>query len=240
MTIDVRWKDTMAIAISDARWDAYDAIIEGEIAAYKNRFKTTLTEDVDALLIKAMLWAESGGPDNIAWTTRPLHIGSGGDPAYQILKTGAEGSDFIMSTDLANLMKGGSINDPKTNIKAGIAYLYTRMATTNIVSVRDLKDANEYVYVVQPGEDLNIISQNVGTTVFELKRLNPTASSFIHSNQTLKYVKAEMQRSVSGWLRFTIDNIADRYNGGRDPEYVAKLEYLIKNIIPNLVRTQKL
>lgn len=238
MTISEKWKDTVKQGINDSNWDKYDSVMKGEVSAYAVKF-TALANKVNWLFIKAMLWSESGGPSNKAWKTRPLQIGNTGDPAYAVLKSGAEGSDLIMSDALKSAIAKGSIDNPDINIKAGIAYLYTRMAVTNVVSVRDLKDTKEYEYQVVSGDSLEKISKTVGTTVFELKRLNPKASGVLKIGQKLKYVKAQMQRTIIRWRDFTADTIADRYNGGGDANYSAKLTYLIDEIFPKLVRTKK-
>lgn len=238
MAIDQRWKDTVRQGIKDARWDEYDSLIKTEVDGYAVKFQS-LTSKVNWLLIKAMLWVESGGPSNKAWSTRPLQIGNTGDPAYAVLKSGTEGADLIMSDSLKNTLASSSIDNPDLNIKAGIAYLYTRMAVTNIVSIRDVKNDKEYEYQVVAGDSLEKISKKVGTTIFELRRLNPKSSGVLKIGQKLKYVKAAMQRTIVGWREFTSAIIADRYNGGGDPNYSAKLTYILDEIFPNLVRTKK-
>lgn len=235
MAIDQKWKDTVKQGINDSKWDGYDKIIKTEVDTYASKFKA-LEAKVDWLLIKAMLWSESGGPTNSAWNTRPLQIGNTGDPAYAVLKKGAEGSDLIMSDELKKSIAAGSINTPEVNIKAGIAYLYTRMAVTNIISVRDLKDSKEYEYTVVGGDSLEKIANKVHTTIFELSRLNPKSSGILKIGQKLKYVKAKMQRSIISWREFSTDVVSERYNGGGDINYAAKLTYILDEVFPKLVR----
>jgi len=238
MTIDPRWKDTMKKGINDTRWDQYDKVIKGEVDAYAKKYKA-LESKVDWLLLKAMLWSESGGPSNSTWNTRPFQIGNTGDPGYKVLKDGAEGASLIMSDALKKSIAAGSIDVADTNIKAGIAYLYTRMAKTNIISVRDLKDTKEHIYIIASGDNLEKIAKKVGTTVEELRRLNPKANGIIRKDQKLKYVKASRQRSVIGWREFNADTVADRYNGGGDKNYSAKLTYILTDVFPKLVRAKK-
>ena len=235
MAIDPKWKDTVKQGINDAKWDKYDNIIKAEVDSYALKFKA-LASKVDWLLLKAMLWTESGGPTNSAWNTRPLQIGNTGDPAFAVLKNGAEGSDLIMSDDLKKSIASGSINTPEVNIKAGITYLYTRMTVTNIVSVRDLKDSKEYEYTVVAGDNLEKISKKVHTTIFELRRLNPKSSGVLKIGQKLKYIKAQMKRSIISWREFSANVVADRYNGGGDINYAAKLTYILDEVFPKLIR----
>lgn len=238
MPISQKWKDTIKDGIKNQDWDAYDSIIKREVDGYAKKF-TALKSKVDWKLIKAMLWTESGGPSNKAWKTRPLQIGNVGDPAYAVLKNAEEGSDLIMSSALAALIKNSSIDKPETNIKAGIAYLYTRMAITNIVSVRDLVDSKVYEYTIVRGDNLSKIAKKVGTTIFELRRLNPSASGVIMPGKKLKYVKAVMKRSILGWDDFTAENAAKKYNGGGDMDYAAKLNYILNEVFPKLERKTK-
>ena len=122
-----------------------------------------------------MLWTESGGPDNPSWKTRPMQIGNPGDPAYEVLQKEKEGSSRIMDTTLREALKSGSINDPIINIKAGIAYLFTRMAIQG--TVLDERDSNVYEYKVERGDTFEGIAKKKGTTVAELKESNPAVES---------------------------------------------------------------
>lgn len=235
MSISQKWKDTINKAINDVRWDAYDATIKDEVSGYEKRF-SALSKKVDWKLIKAMLWTESGGPDNPAWKARALQIGNAGDPAYNVLKNGKEGSDIIMTEALYKKITTQSIETPTLNIQAGIAYLYTRMSKSSITSVKDLKDTKEYVYKVVGGDSLDKISGKVGTTTFELRRLNPKASGVIRPGMELKFVKASMKRTITGWRTFDAKTVADRYNGGGDANYAEKLQFIIDDVLPKLVR----
>jgi hypothetical protein len=50
----------------------------------------------------------------------------------------------------------------------------------------------------------------------------------IHPKDVLKYQKAMMKRQIMGWRDFNVmTTIADRYNGGGDPDYAAKLVYVL-------------
>jgi LysM repeat protein len=235
MAIDPKWKSTINQSINDPKWDKYDDVIKAEVDAYALQFKA-LASKVNWLIIKAMLWSESGGPTNSAWNTRPLQIGNAGDPAYAVLQNGTEGSDLIMSNNLKTSIAAGSINTPEVNIKAGIAYLYTRMSITNIISVRNLQDSKEYEYTVSAGDSLEKISNKVNTTVHELRRLNPKSSGILRVGQKLRYVKAKLQRSIINWREFSADVVADRYNGGGDINYSAKLTFILEEVFPKLER----
>lgn len=235
MSLSKKWTDTVDRAINDSRWDEYDKLIQDEIAAYDKRFPKTAC-NVDWQLIRAMLWSESGGPDNASWKTRPLHIGNPGDKGYDVLKNEKEASGIIMSDTLKYKIKTQSISSPKLNIQAGIAYLYTKMSISSKFSTRDLTDTKFYYYTVKSGDSLDKIAKKVGTTVMELRRLNPKASGVIQPKQTLKYVKASIKRNITGWRVFNTAMIAKRYNGGGDAKYEEKLDYVMTKVIPKLVR----
>lgn len=242
MALSQKWKDTVDKGINDKRWDDYDADIKREVTGYgakfakKSQFLEKPLPTVNWLYIKAMLWVESGGPDNPAWKTRPMQIGNSGDPGFDVLKQGKEGSRLIMSQGLQKDLEAGLINKPKVNVCAGIAYLYTRMAKSQIKTLYDDQDKKVYEYTVISGDNLTRIAGKVGTTVEELKDRNKSAGTMIKPGRKLKYRKAKKQRAIIDWRPFTTQNIAERYNGGGDPDYAAKLNYLIKNVFPKLQR----
>jgi hypothetical protein len=237
MALLQKWKDTVKQGIEDTKWDEYDYIIKTEVISYKTRFSKISIPIVNWLYLKAMLWTESGHT-NIAWKTRPMQIGNPGDPGLRTLRNGAEGSNIIMEKTLYQAIKSARINEPVINIKAGIAYLYTRMAISEIKSVRDTRDKRIYEYTVVSGDTLGKIAKKKGTTVDELKSMNPQAVAMIKPRQKLKYHKAKMDRVIVRWRLFTAQNIAQRYNVG-DPSYAEKLEYLIKEVFPKLKRNKK-
>ena len=235
MALSKKWIDTVHQGISDVKWHEYDNIIKKEVSSYKSRFSRTSIPSVNWLYIKAMLWTESGGPTNRAWKTRPMQIGNPGDPGITTLKKGAEGSDIIMSKELFQAIKAGRYNMPGINIKAGIAYLYSRMAKTEIKSVKDKNDKKLYNYTVAGGDSLEKIAKSNGTTVEELKSQNPTAVKMIKPGQQLIYHRAKRERFIKSWRPFTATNIAKRYNAG-DHNYAEKLGYLIKTVFPKIKR----
>ena len=61
-----------------------------------------------------------------------------------------------------------------------------------------------------------------------LEKMNPGVDpKKLHAGDVLKYRKATRGREITGWRSFTTSNIADRYNGGGDPNYAAKLDYVL-------------
>lgn len=105
---------------------------------------------LDWLFIKAMLWTESGGPTNPSWKKRVMQIGNPGDPAFQVLKDGKEGASLIIDSALQINLKT-MIDKPDINLRAAIAYLYTRLAKFENKSIRDVKDMRIYEYKVIQG-----------------------------------------------------------------------------------------
>src|SRR3954447_7508439 len=101
MATSSKWLDTVGGARTDRRWDGYDTAIKAEVVAYNVRFASSPGYTaVDWLLVKAMVWVESGGPDSPAWNARVLQIGNKGDPAYDALRRGAEGTALVAPDDL--------------------------------------------------------------------------------------------------------------------------------------------
>ncbi|MGD0570791.1 MAG: LysM domain-containing protein [Candidatus Sulfotelmatobacter sp.] len=231
MSLQQGWKNTMDAGVTDATWDAYDAAIQREIAAYNLKFQsTTGYRAVDWHLCKAMVWIESGGPSSSAWTGKAMQIGVSGDPGLGVLQSGADGSTLIMSATLAAAVKNTAQvgSDPVLNIQAGIAYLFTRMCLSEFRSVDTENPPRVYDYTVVPGDNPSLIAKKVGTTVEVLEALNPAAKRMIHPKDVLKYRKASIQRVITGWRDFTsMTVVADRYNGGGDPDYAAKLVYVL-------------
>lgn len=238
MTISQKWKDTVDLAKDDPGWDAHDATIKVQITAYQARLSQVPGFTSPNLwLFKALLWTESGGPSNASWTTRPLQIGNAGDPAYDVLKDAKEGSHLIMDAALQSDLKAGNINIPDVNIRAGMAYLYTRLGKYAIKSVRDPSATAPMMHTVATGDNYSKIANEKGTTVDELKASNPTVRpSALQIGQVLKYYKAENKMVIAGWRTVDTKMVAARYNGGGDPNYAAKLDYIIADVLPNLKR----
>jgi LysM repeat protein len=229
MALTQGWKDTVDRGVADATWDAYDTTIQTEVTAYNLKFqKSPGYSAVDWKLFKAIVWVESGGPGSSAWTGRAMQIGVPGDTGLGVLQRGDEGSVLIMSKQLAAEVKNSAQvgNDPALNIRAGVAYVFTRMCLSEFQSVID--DPNVQSYTVMPGDNLSIIAKKVSTTVQVLEELNPAKKKMIHPKDVLKYKHASIQRVITDWRDFTTTTtVADRYNGGGDPDYAAKLVYVL-------------
>lgn len=192
---------------------------------------------VDWKLAKAMVWVESGGPKNPAWNSRVMQIGNSGDPAHGVLKSGTEGSSVIMTDALWQAIKTQSIDQPVLNIRAGIAYLFTRMAYFATGTVRDSDDTRIYVEVIRHGDSLEKIARRVGTTVEILASMRKeSTSTVLRVGEKLQYYKASQATVIQRWRPWDYPTIADRYNGGGDPAYAEKLEYVHTILFPKLVR----
>jgi len=162
-----------------------------------------------------------------------MQIGNPGDPAYAVLKEGKEGADLIMSGALKKDLRDGHINDPKLNVRAGIGYLFTRMAKSDLASVLDGSDPKPFDYTVVAGDSLDRIAGKVGSTVEVLKQLNPGVA-VLQPKQRIVCRKAKIQRVIKGWLSFDSVTVARRYNVG-DPDYAAKLAY-VRSLFAKLKR----
>jgi LysM domain len=87
------------------------------------------------------------------------------------------------------------INRPDVNIRAGIAYPFTRMAKFENRSVCDKIDTKTHEYIVKSGDNLGKIARHVGSTVEEMTKLNPGVK-VIDPNQKIKYVKAKIKKVI--------------------------------------------
>jgi hypothetical protein len=215
MALNSKWKSTIDDAIDNLDWDDYDDLIKREVEGYRTRFRGN-NPSADWKLFKAVVWTESGGPDSNVWDKRAMQIGNPGDPAYAVLRGGKEGADIILSDTLKRDLKTGNINDPELNIRAGIGYVYVRLANTQYESVLDASDTTDHVYAVVSGDSFDAIAKKVGTTIQVLQGMNPTLK-VLHAKDSVKYRKASTQRVLKSWRPFTSKTIAQYYNAGGDP-----------------------
>lgn len=217
MTLDPKWTATIDAALSDSAWDDYDEVIKKEVTDYNKRFATT----IDWKILKAQLWTESGGPNSGAWTTRPMQIGNTGDKAWGVMKAHKEHSNLICSAALTKEIDDGksSINDPKFNVRVGIAYVLTRVADYGT----KITDPKEKEYVVKSGDSIEAIAAKIGTTQQNLFDLNPHAKKVIHPGDKLKYQSAAI--GVTSIPVLTPEILQKRYNGNGDSTYAEKIKY---------------
>ncbi|HLL55993.1 MAG TPA: LysM domain-containing protein [Myxococcaceae bacterium] len=228
------WQETVQDAVTNAAWDLYDTTIKLEVSDYNTRLSGTPGyTKVDWLLLKAMVWVESGGPKSKAWKTRPMQIGNSGDPGYSVVKNGQEGASLIMSTRLKSDIASGNINEPNLNIRAGIAYVFTRMAKFSHKSVVD-QGAKPFTYKVVSGDNFAQIADKVGSTTEVLQSLNPGKKT-LAIGDVITCRKASVQRVITGWLPFDTKTLAARYNIG-DARYADKLDYVL-SLFKELKRT---
>jgi len=223
------FKATMDAAIADPKSTAYDQLIKDQLAAYQTRFAATPGfPTVDWKLFKALLLVESGGPAGRVWTGKVMQIGNTGDPAYQVLISGAEHSKLIMDPQLVTDLRTGNIADARLNIRAAMAYMFTRAAQTTQQLFID--NPALLVYIVKRGDSLSSIAIKSSTTIQDLANCNPKSTGAIHPGDKLSYHKSHMGYAISGWLPITADFLANRYNGGGDPNYAEKLNYVLAKL----------
>ncbi|WP_341809923.1 LysM domain-containing protein [Paraburkholderia tuberum] len=183
---------------------------------------------LDWQLIKAMLWVETGAHDP-QWNAKPMQIGVAGDPGLASLLSRKEGGDLIVPSAWIGRLTMASVRTiPAYNIRAGIGYLLMRMAHFKYRSVLGA-DPEVYEIAVRPGDSLDKMARAQGTTIDTLKKLNPTAT-VLRPGQVLKYRKGSVQNAVTGWRPMSAPVIAERYNGGGDPNYARKLDYALSMV----------
>ena len=143
-----------------------------------------------------------------------------------------------MPADLKTLLaKDDNINRPAVNVRAAIAYLFTRMAKYSVHSViGPWTGGPALTYTVLAGDSFDRIARKVGTTVDNLLANNKVKPTALRPGMVLSYYPAIMMRYVAGWRKFQTAIVADRYNGGGDAEYSAKLNHLMTKVFNRLVR----
>lgn len=115
---------------------------------------------------------------------------------------------------------------PAHNIRAGIGYLLMRMANFEFQSMLAPGAKAILEVAIKPGDSLAKIAKSQGSTPEIIKKLNPS-SNMLRPGQILKFQKGSIQRVITGWRQITTDQIARRYNGGGDPRYGQKLDYVL-------------
>lgn len=183
---------------------------------------------LDRQLIKAMVWTETGAVQ-AEWGIKPMQIGVAGDPGLTSFLSGNEGGDLILPPAWKGRLTAGSVSViPGHNIRAGIGYPPMRMANTEYKSL-PVTGAGVNEITVKPGDSMDKIARAHGSTTVHLKKLNPTVN-ILRPGQTLKVQKASTQRTITGWRYISTSMIAQRYNGGGDPNYAKKLDYALSLI----------
>ncbi|WP_454725041.1 MULTISPECIES: LysM peptidoglycan-binding domain-containing protein [Cupriavidus] len=228
-----KWQDGLDKAAGDAKWSTHDC----EVQIAVNEFNRHLSGKagympLDWRLIKAMLWTESGAA-SAQWSTKPMQIGVAGDPGLASFLSGDEGGELILPPAWKGRLTEGSVRSlPSHNIRAGIGYLLMRMARFEHRNT-PAADATVYEVTVKAGDSIERIARHHGSTPEMIRALNP-AAGVLRPGQVLKYRKASIRRGITGWRDIGTDSIAQRYNGGGDPNYGRKLEHAL-----GLVRKEK-
>jgi LysM repeat protein len=218
-----KWQD--GIDAADRAWDSYDTHIRSTVEQYNAHLtrSTPAYFPLDWQLVKAMIWTETGARDP-GWLSRPMQIGNPGDPGLGVMRRGEEGSNLIVPPALRGSFLSATTN-PRSNIEAGVGYLLTRMAQTEIRSVPE-PGSSVYDITVKAGDSLSRIAKIEGSTEAMLKQLNPGAHA-LRPGQVVKCQKATMRRVVTGWRIINTASIA-AYNGRGDARYREKLDYALR------------
>lgn len=220
-----QWQNTINLSKTDTRWGDYDSEIKSAVAQFNTHLGTSKGYvPLNWILIKAMLWTESGGPDSGAWTTRPMQIGTPGDPGLKALLSGNEGGDLILPPAIK--LKLSANTNGVNNISAGIGYLLMRAASYETLSVEDPTDKTVIEVTVKAGDNPSKIADANGTTLDMLKKLNPNKWAVLRPGDVLKIQKASLKKSIKSWASITTQFCATKYNIG-DALYAKKLDYCL-------------
>ena len=272
MALDKKWTDTMDAGLSDKAWDEYDDLIIGETNHYNLTFNSAPGyKKVNYLLFKAMMWTESGGrnhPDK-QWFTHPMQIGRfAKDEGYPALKDAADHCHqqrktvgyssklatkdterdvliLVMSDDLKEKLRGGKINEPRLNIRAGMAYMMGLLARSDAKSVTDGSSRPEEA-VLKEGESFDSVAKRLGSTPEAIHQENGglktkdkwetwvqrgkdrrfVSDRDLRPGDRFKVPKASLQRLIVRWIDFTPEAAQSLYNR-KDTSYAEKLRYVL-------------
>ncbi|NHZ90751.1 peptidoglycan-binding protein [Massilia sp. CCM 8733] len=181
---------------------------------------------MDWMLIKAMLWTESGGEDP-QWKIKPMQIGVGPDAGMNAVLGDKEVGELIMPPALRASINPSTLRtNPAHNIRGGIGYLLMRMADYAHKSIREPNAPIEQIKVGK-GEILERIAKRVGSTVEVMRELN-RGVNVLHEGDVLKFQKAKVQKVITGWRPINTVAIARYYNSGGDSRYLTKLEFALR------------
>jgi hypothetical protein len=231
MTLSKGWKRTIDEGFEDAAAWAHLGTVTTELADYNTRLATTPGyAPADWRLLMAMVWAESGGPKCVAWKGRAMQIGNPHDKGYPALKKHDGATEIVVRPELLKAIDVAGDKDigkPKLNVQAGIAYLFVRMAQSEIASLPDAADTVLHDHTVRNKDNASSIAHQEGTTIEELKADNPGDVARLSVGEVLHFHKAHHGRTITGWLPFTPEVVAKRYNVGGDPDYAEKVKYVL-------------
>lgn len=222
----VLWQETIDQSLTDKRWNDYDCDIKRVVTEFDQHLSNQGGyRPLDWRLIKAMIWTESGGPDNRAWKRNPMQIGNPGDPGLRALLSADEGGSLILPPSVAKtLSEVTAHSSPLMNIRAGTGYLLMRLARFATVSVVD-KNTKVLGVALRPGDTLTSIARANQSTVDTLKTLNRGITA-LSPGMTINCQKAVMGKVIVGWDLISTARIAMRYNVG-DLAYARKLNYCL-------------
>lgn len=234
MALDARWTKTIDDGFRDDSKGKWSGIVLSEVTQYNIRLANTQDYvPVNWKLVLAMLWVESVGPKMPAWNGRVMQIGNPGDPGYSALKKHDGATELIVREELLKRIDASNakeLGDPIFNIMAGIAYLFVRMAISDVASLPDTTDTAAHEHKVQAGEVAAKIAGIEGTTTEDIQASNPGVNiAKLHPGQVLQFHKAHMGRRITGWRTFEPNVIAKQYNVG-DPSYAEKLRYVLDKL----------
>jgi hypothetical protein len=126
-------QDTVAGGKTDTRWAGCDANIKLVVADFNTRLGSTPGfKALEWRLVKAMVWVESGGPDNATRKLRPMQIGSPGDAGLAALLSDKEGGELILTPEMNKRLATGSSGE--ANIKPGQKLKVRKAALRKVIA----------------------------------------------------------------------------------------------------------
>lgn len=248
-----KWKKIRELAFvsNHKEWNKYDLLILKSVNEINIHLSSTpYFQPLDWYIIKAMLWTENDAENTSQWNGYPLQIGRfRKDKAMPALISGEKSTALVTPPQWRNKAFNGLkdpernywakeqiTGSPEENIKAAITYLMMKLSNTKEESTIDQYDSTLYSAIVQKGDLADNIRTERKTTIPNLTKNNPGKNlDKIHPGDILYYQKASMKVIITGWKPITIKNVAMNYNGGGDPKYAIKLQFVYTLLTKNRV-----
>ena len=223
------WEDGLQAAVTKdpTSWNTYDQTIQDTLSVYTTKLQPVMGYTVpDWMLVKAMLWTESGATRS-AWTTAPMQIGVNGDPGLKEMLTSSQGHMILPDIYLNTLTTTNVPKDGTKNIQAGVGYLLKISARFDYVAVLSKPEPLPLAQSVAPPPSPPPPVASLAPQPLTMRKKAPRQRTPAHHRHTPKHIQPKRVLSIVGWRALTTAFVAAHYNAG-DGNYSRKLDFCIR------------